>query len=588
FKYFKDLLAENKPQLVFITLGANDTQDIVDEDRKRHIVTTPSWNEHYGNRVAKILEIARESDANVLWIGLPVMGQEPYNTRAANINAVASQTCLQASNCRFWDSTKSLTNDKGAYSTYLTKDDGQHVRVREKDSIHLTRAGGEIMLQDFLDGTSEWVLFTSPQNADQLTAPSAGSPDGNENEQAILLSQNQTDANIHIDGNVQTNQPDPFAGGLTAEDLNLPTDSPNLNLPQDALSFPVATDFPDAQQTPAVIEPQSGDSEFDIPQTLQSQTQDQTQTQTQTQDQPQTQTQDQTRQPSAAAEITEQQQPDQQQQDVAQDSIAQPQSDNPPFALTETVLVSASRGITRYLAAAPPISDDPNQPKLPAVLLLHGAEGDQNFFPKGIGTDDLTALASQYGIILIMPDGLPFGWYLDSPLVPENQVASYITQELLPDVLSRFQVDPNRLGILGISMGGHGALTLAINNPGRFKAISTLSAVIDLESHQTESTLDKYLKVSDLLGPPKENLELWQNHSAYFLTRQTPQALNNVALRLTIGLSDKLCLAENRQYNRLLTDLGIEHQYLEQSGGHGWKLWKPVFPANLQFFSQHL
>jgi S-formylglutathione hydrolase FrmB len=221
-------------------------------------------------------------------------------------------------------------------------------------------------------------------------------------------------------------------------------------------------------------------------------------------------------------------------------------------------------------------------------LLLHGAEGDQNFFPKGLGREELAKLAGQYGIILLMPDGLPFGWYLDSPLVKENQIATYIMQELLPDAMSRYPIDPNRLALLGISMGGHGSLTLALNNPGRFKAVSTLSAVIDLESHQTDSNLDRYLKVEDLLGPAEQNSDLWRSHSAYFMTRQNPGALADVALKITIGLNDKLCLAENRQYDRLLTELGVHHQYLEESGGHGWKLWKPQFPKHLQFLVDNL
>jgi S-formylglutathione hydrolase FrmB len=137
-------------------------------------------------------------------------------------------------------------------------------------------------------------------------------------------------------------------------------------------------------------------------------------------------------------------------------------------------------------------------------------------------------------------------------------------------------------------MGGHGALTLALNNPGLFKAISSLSAVIDLESHKSNSNLDRYLRLQNVLGPEDTNADNWRSYSAYYLTRQNPQILSQVPLRLTIGLSDKLCLAENRQYDRLLTELNIPHEYAEESGGHGWRLWRTDFPAHLAFLARYL
>jgi S-formylglutathione hydrolase FrmB len=229
----------------------------------------------------------------------------------------------------------------------------------------------------------------------------------------------------------------------------------------------------------------------------------------------------------------------------------------------------------------------PPEALLPAVLLLHGAEGDQNYFLRGLG-EELMKLASRHGIILIMPDGAPFGWYLDSPLKADSQIETYMISELLPDVLDRYPIDHERLAVSGVSMGGHGALTLTLNNPGLFKAVSTLSAVIDLESHKSESALDRYLRLHEILGPPDPSLDLWRRSSAYFLTRQKTPSLEGTPIIMSAGLGDKLCLAENRQYDRLLTELGLEHTYRELSGGHDWNLWRTEFPVHLAFLAGRL
>ncbi|MDR3134973.1 MAG: DUF459 domain-containing protein, partial [Deltaproteobacteria bacterium] len=505
FAHLKELLAANGPDLVVITLGANDTQDIVVEGRKRHLVASEGWNEIYGQRVTRMANLAAEAGANVLWLGLPVMGREPYNARVQNLNRVTKEACEKEDNCAFWDASRSLTDANGKYSAFVTAKDGRHVKARAKDSIHLTEEGGKQMLADLLDDspylTAEVLKGLSPEGqayaqAESL-APSAGSgaetglaPDG----QAVTVSL--------VSGPLA---PKPLASGqatLAQNDVASPGAEAKIGQPFVPLGPP-----------PAEGEAPAG-----------------------------------------------------------------------PFAVSQTVLSSTSRGQTSYLVLAPVGAPSV---KLPAVLLLHGAEGDQNYFPNGLG-QGLSDLATRYGIVFIMPDGGPFGWYLDSPLKADSQIATYVMGELMPDALARYPIDPDRVGVLGISMGGHGALTLALANPGLFKAVSTISAVIDLESHKSDSSLDRYLRLHEILGPSELAQDVWRQHSAYFLTRKNYQALKGVPLMMSVGLSDKLCLAENRQFDRLLADLGLRHYYVERSGGHGWAFWRSEFPAHLSFLADSL
>jgi S-formylglutathione hydrolase FrmB len=517
FTYFEELLVENQPDLVVITLGANDTQDIVVEGRKRHLVTSPGWNEIYSQRVKQIITLAAEHEAQILWLGLPIMGREPYNTRVKNINEVTQEACQKEDNCLFWDASLSLTDKNGKYSAFITVEDGRHVKVRAKDSIHLTEEGGKQMLADLLTDSP----FLA---ADMLKNPLDYAP----------------------------------AAGLATKVAENVVQ--NLAAPTEILQIEAAQNSP-AQKDAVQIKVTINDS-----QTLATQ---------------------------AGEPINENSAlvPTFSTPNLAQVQTQQPKSTELPavgpageFILTETTLSSTYRGQTKYLAVVP---KNTTQSLLPAVLLLHGAEGDHNFFVNGLG-DELLELATRYGIIFIMPNGGPFGWYLDSPLKAESQIATFIISELLPDTLSRFPIDPNRLAVLGISMGGHGAITLALNNPGRFKAISIVSAVIDLESHKSNSSLDRYLRLHEILGPSELAQDVWRNHSAYFITRRRSEALSEVPISMSVGLGDKLCLAENRQYDRLLTELGIKHQYVELSGGHDWSLWKAQFPGQLAFLANYL
>jgi len=76
--------------------------------------------------------------------------------------------------------------------------------------------------------------------------------------------------------------------------------------------------------------------------------------------------------------------------------------------------------------------------------------------------------------------GLGAGFYVDAtqpPFARNYRMWSYITEELPALVAANFPADPNRQSILGHSMGGHGALTIALSHPGRYRAASAFSPI---------------------------------------------------------------------------------------------------------------
>ena len=138
--------------------------------------------------------------------------------------------------------------------------------------------------------------------------------------------------------------------------------------------------------------------------------------------------------------------------------------------------------------------------------------------------------AAEQGIALIFPDtsprgqGVPndeaydlgqgAGFYVNAtqdPWAEHFQMWDYITEDLPEQVFNRFALDRDRQGITGHSMGGHGALTIAMNLPDRFASVSAFAPICNpMESDWGRKQLAAYLG---------DNTALWEPHDATMLMR---------------------------------------------------------------------
>jgi S-formylglutathione hydrolase len=134
--------------------------------------------------------------------------------------------------------------------------------------------------------------------------------------------------------------------------------------------------------------------------------------------------------------------------------------------------------------------------KLPIVWYLSGLTCTHaNVTEKG----EYRAACAEHGLIFVAPDtsprgegvpddpagaydfGLGAGFYVDAteePFARNYRMWSYVTEELPALVASEFPVDMSRQGITGHSMGGHGALTVALGNPDRFRSVSAFAPIV--------------------------------------------------------------------------------------------------------------
>ena len=153
---------------------------------------------------------------------------------------------------------------------------------------------------------------------------------------------------------------------------------------------------------------------------------------------------------------------------------------------------SAVTGTTmRFGVYLPPQSENG---KVPVLWLLSGLTCTEANFLEKAGAQ---RLAAEAGVILVVPDTSPpgegvaddaaydlgqgAGFYLDAtqaPWAPHFKMESWLIDELPKIVAAEFPADMTRQSICGHSMGGHGALTLALRNPARFRSVSAFAPIV--------------------------------------------------------------------------------------------------------------
>lgn len=191
-------------------------------------------------------------------------------------------------------------------------------------------------------------------------------------------------------------------------------------------------------------------------------------------------------------------------------------------------------------------------------------------------------LAAELGMILVMPDTSPrntgidgatgdwefgegAGFYVDATQAPWSsrfRMHSYVSSEL-PALLARaFPIDNTRCGITGHSMGGHGALTIALRHPNRYRSVSAFAPIVaPTQVPWGQKALPRYLG---------DNEEAWADYDACELVRRQTfhgsilidqgEADSFLANQLRPELFDQAC-AEAGQPLLLRRHAGYDHSY---------------------------
>lgn len=223
----------------------------------------------------------------------------------------------------------------------------------------------------------------------------------------------------------------------------------------------------------------------------------------------------------------------------------------------------------------------------PVLYLLHGAYGHFNdWLSRTPNKEVVKNLADQYDLIIVMPEGETFSFYLDSPINSGSQFETFITKEVISTVDKTYRTiaDKRARAITGLSMGGHGALYLSAKHPELFCAAGSMSGAVDMSAMlNRESSAQVVQLMKPVFGDQSANQEMYVKYSVLQLIDTIKS--NKLPLIIDCGVDDFL-IEPNRELHRRLLYNKIEHDYTERPGAHTWEYWENALPFHVLFFNK--
>ncbi len=203
------------------------------------------------------------------------------------------------------------------------------------------------------------------------------------------------------------------------------------------------------------------------------------------------------------------------------------------------------------------------------LWLLHGLNGNQNSW---IENTAIERYARERCLAVVMPCA-DRSWYTDTAY--GAKYFTFIAEELPTVCRSFFQGMSDRREdniVAGLSMGGYGALKIALTYPERYGYVASLSGALDIARKGRPYCPEEWSGIFGFDLKAATELENTR-HDIFYLTRENKKnALSFPKTYLWCGTEDSL-IAINRTYHDLLTRLEIPHRYEESEGTHSWKYW---------------
>jgi len=214
--------------------------------------------------------------------------------------------------------------------------------------------------------------------------------------------------------------------------------------------------------------------------------------------------------------------------------------------------------------------------KLPVIYLLHGGGGGYRDWSN---YSDVAQFAAR-GLILVMPEGNS-SYYTNSATVPGDRFEDYIVKDLISDVEGRLPAAAGRANraIVGVSMGGFGAVKIALRYPGRYAFAGGLSPALDVPTRPFSiKRIAQWRFHSAIFGP--EGSETRKENDPFLLALSANPAAVPYFF-LTCGDKEGL-LPANQDFARLLHKRGFSFEFHVVSGDHNWTQWSQQVPNVFQ------
>jgi putative tributyrin esterase len=206
--------------------------------------------------------------------------------------------------------------------------------------------------------------------------------------------------------------------------------------------------------------------------------------------------------------------------------------------------------------------------RYPVLYLLHGLYGSYENW------DTLTNLANYVAcmdLIIVIPEA-DNSWYTNSATAPQDKFEDYIAKDLISEIDAKYRTirDRHARAIAGLSMGGYGALKIALRDPHNFAFAGSLSGAIDagrdLDS-RVEAFAPRLLEVFGAAANPVR-----QNNDLFPLLQNAARS-DLPYLYLGCGIDDEYFLFVNREFVAQLSHRHVAYEYHETPGKHDWAYW---------------
>jgi enterochelin esterase-like enzyme len=257
-------------------------------------------------------------------------------------------------------------------------------------------------------------------------------------------------------------------------------------------------------------------------------------------------------------------------------SVASPQGS----VVVRSLWSRALKHSVRTLVYLPP-SYRPDGPPLPTLYLLHGTPGTpDSLFALGVPEqlDQLIESGGAPAMIVVAPSG---GRRPESDTEWDDSVAdagarwgTFVTRDLVNAIDNDYATKPGRRSraIAGISMGGYGAINLALGHSDRFGIAASWSGYF-------------VSNTPDVDGP--QGSSTWRARSPLLSVAQRAPTLRRqpVATSFYSGRADRF-FAENVSFSETLTRLGIPHRFRAVAGGHDASVWRAQLTTELAWIGQ--
>lgn len=264
----------------------------------------------------------------------------------------------------------------------------------------------------------------------------------------------------------------------------------------------------------------------------------------------------------------------------------------PPASATRETLAAASIGgkPLPFRVLLPRGYDSDTYGRYPVLYLLHGLTGDENDW---VTRSRLMEYAARYRLIVVMP-GAGDTWYANSATDPGARYEDAIIKELIPHVDSKYRTVAAREGraIAGLSMGGLGAVKLALRYPEMFAFAGSFSGAFDVPRTASLGKRPSARMLKDLRRVfGGEGSQTRRDNDVFALLQQPlPKGTRLPYLYVSMGRSDPLpqVSESNPRFGRALRAQKVEHEYHERPGTHDWRFWDSELESMLRRLCAHV